>query len=730
MNVALQTADAATTLERISLSRIRKRWVQRLFWLTSIALVVLLAVAFLHISGSGAVQMNPRYITILVLGTLLLLLVLGIMVVRDAYHLWQRTKTGVTGTRLQRRIFTMFCAVSILPTFIVTLFSVLFFNVGVRTWFDDQVTRSMSASVTVAKAYLEEHKSAIRSDAIWLAGDIRSHFPNADTDMNAFQALLTQLATERNLSEAIVFEPSRVLARTALSFSLIFERLPEKVLERADETHVVVMSQNNDKIQGVIRLSALPEIYLLVSRTVDPTVIGHMKAARESAMEYGMLQHEMGSMQLQFLSALCMLALLLFLASTWAGMRLAVRIIGPISSLNSATERVRAGDYSIRVAEGPKHDEIANLARTFNRMTSQLETQRRDLLEANRMIDERRRFSETVLSGVSAGVLALSADHAITLCNRSALKLLGHEKNDDLLTMQLADLLPETAGLLAQATENPDKTWGADVTIGTPHGTTTLHVRVTAERNAGDIEGFIVTFDDITPLVKAQRNAAWSDVARRIAHEIKNPLTPITLATERLKKKYSEQITHDSEGYARYLETISRHVRDIGSMVEEFVGFARLPTAVMKEENISMLVRKVVFSEHTVHPDIRYDISGAEAPILLICDERLLGQALLNVLKNAAEALENNESKSEKILWINLVSDSTSTRITVHDSGPGFPPDKLGSLTEPYVTTRAKGTGLGLAIVKKTIEEHGGSLSLYNHPEGGAVVEMQFSHKN
>jgi len=483
----------------------------------------------------------------------------------------------------------------------------------VKSWFDEQVSQSLEASQTVAEAYLTDHKNSIRSDANVIAEEIRNRLPVLGVNPRLFEQILTVQASLRNIDEAIIFDRTHVVARTALSFSLIFERMPEIVLNRADEEHIVILSQDDDKIQGVVRLMQNPDLYLLVTRQVDPTVIGHMQTARDSIVHYRDLQGDMNAMQYQFSLTFGMMAVLLLLTSIWAGMRLAVRIIAPIAQLSRAAEKVREGDYSVKVPEGPAHDEIANLGRTFNRMTQTLETQRTEIIES------------------------------------------------------------------------------------------------------------------ANKLIQAQRSAAWADVARRIAHEIKNPLTPITLSTERLRKKFIEQITDDKEGYLRYLDTISRHVRDIGKMVEEFVNFARMPSAVLKPENLSMLVRKAVFSEQTTNTNITYITELPEAQITLECDERLLSQALLNLLKNAAEAFESLPKEHARSITIRGEESADAITLSIHDSGPGFPADKLSQLTEPYVTTRAKGTGLGLAIVKKTIEDHRGELILRNHADGGAEVLLRFA---
>ena len=491
-------------------------------------------------------------------------------------------------------------------------------------------------------------------------------------------------------------------------------------MARADAGEIAVFGDDEEKIQAVIKISNEPDLYLMAVRVVDAQVLDHMQAALNTVNEYHDLQAELSRLQEQFLIVFVLMALLVLLASLWAGMLLAVRLIEPLRALMSATERVRAGDYAIKVPEGRLDDEIGNLGRTFNKMTGQLQEQRHDLMEANRLADDRRRFTEAVFAGVSAGVIALDENEKVTLHNRTALELLGSSELP--VGTLIADIMPDVAPLMRAVKAKPDKLASADVAILQREMKRTLHVRVTAERLGEEIEGYIVTFDDITPLVAAQRSAAWADVARRIAHEIKNPLTPITLSAERLRKKFAPgEGSEERESFDKYLDTISRHTKDIGRMVEEFVTYARLPMSVFAQENLVSIVRKTVFSAQTANPDITYVQDLPNTPLVIMCDEAQLGQALLNLLKNAAEAME---ASSKKEIRVTLTTSDASITLVVEDSGPGFPADKIESLTEPYVTTRAKGTGLGLAIVKRTIEEHKGTLALSNREDGGARVTI------
>ena len=705
------------------MDRSMRRMAGRMLAIMGAVLLALLATLLVQINALSAAEgVSQRTLIFVLIGMAVLLVALAGVVIYRATVMWRQAKDGLIGTRLQTRILMMFCVVAVVPTVVLSLFAALFFNYGVTAWFDARVSSALEDSVTVATAYIEEHKNAIRTDALAIASDVQRQLPSLFENPTVFGRALTTQIGARNLTEAVLFDRNNVIARTELSFSLVFEKFPEEIMARADTGTVVVFGEDENKIQAVVKISSFPQLYLLVGRTVDPKVLTHMEAAKDTVLEYRKIHRDLRSIQQQFFAVFVLVALLLLLASIWAGMMLAVRLIGPMMRLMMATERVRAGDYSIKVPEGKPNDEIGNLGRTFNRMTSQLETQRQDLLAANRLLDERRRFTEAVLSGVSAGVIALDIEHRITLHNRTALSLLGVAEEQTISGRPLAELLPEVASLLREAEIRPERIAETNATIQRGETRVTLHVRVTAECFHDAIERYIVTLDDITVLVNAQRSAAWADVARRVAHEIKNPLTPITLSAERLRRKFIDEIS-DRDSYERYLDTISRHVNDIGRMVEEFVAFARLPAPMFRDENIIMLIRTSIFSEQTVHSTLTYTQRIPSHPITIRCDGAQLGQVFLNILKNAAEALES-ASIERKEISITLNETDQSISISIEDNGPGFPPDLIARVTEPYVTTRARGSGLGLAIAKKTIEDHKGTLQLANREEGGAIVTI------
>ncbi|HEX2114853.1 MAG TPA: ATP-binding protein, partial [Alphaproteobacteria bacterium] len=420
--------------------------------------------------------------------------------------------------------------------------------------------------------------------------------------------------------------------------------------------------------------------------------------------------------------------LLLLLAAVWTGLVIATRLVQPIAALSAAAERVRSGDLLVRVEEGTSDDELGSLSRAFNRMTSQLSTQRAELVEANRQIDDRRRFTEAVLSGVSAGVVGLDADGRINLPNRSATVLLSTDL-DRMIGRDFREAVPEMAALFEAARADPNRLAQDEVVIQRAGRRRTLLVRIAGERVAGGTIGFVVTFDDVTELEAAQRKAAWADVARRIAHEIKNPLTPIQLSAERLKRKYLAEITSDPETFRICTETIVRQVSDIGRMVDEFSSFARMPAPVMRTEDLVELVRQTVFLQRNARPEITFETDLPGHPVRLALDQRQVGQALTNLLQNAVDAIHGREPAAELEpgrIVVRVEERAGQIAIVVADNGKGLPTEDRDRLTEPYVTTRSKGTGLGLAIVKKIMEDHGGELSLADRPEGGAIVTLVF----
>lgn len=702
----------------------RSRTVALVLSLAAIVSAIATYILITH-SASAPSGMQTSIVYILIGFNALLLLALIAVVAHRAHGLWRALKQNSIGSRLQTRIITMFTVVAILPTILVSLFSAVFFNFGIQSWFNQQVKTALEESVAVAEAYLVEHKEGIRADTLAMANDLNRDLHGMASNVSALTQIVETQAALRNLTEAIVFQPNRTLARTRLSFSLAFERIPLEIISRANVGEIVVMTDDEDKVRALVKLDSFNDTYLLVGRLIDAKVINHMQNAQGAVNNYNSLRKQISGLQIQFSVVFIMMSLLLLLAAIWYGMVFASKIMIPITELITAAERVRGGDFSARVETRPLNDEIGTLGRAFNRMTGQLQSQRDELMEANRELDERRRFTEVVLAGVSAGVIALTPDQRISLYNRTAFHFLKTAGQESLKDSMLADLLPGAMELVEQARIKPDSVAAQQISITREGKTYTLNVKISVETCGEVIEGYIITFDDISELVAAQRSAAWADVARRVAHEIKNPLTPISLAAERLKKKYLPQITADAESYLKYIDTISKHAKDIGRMVEEFVSFARMPAPVFRQEDIISLLKKAVFSAQVARPDIAYEWVIKKTPLPLLCDEQQISQLLTNILKNAAEALENTPLPR---IMLGVSGEGDKVIVEIRDNGSGVPADMLSAILQPYVTTRTKGTGLGLAIAKKTMEDHKGSILIANHPEGGALVTLIFTH--
>ncbi len=682
---------------------------------------------------------SRKTILSLLLVNLVLLLALGAVIARRLVRLWAARRSGLAGSGLHTKLVALFSIIAIAPTIVVASFSALFFELGVQSWFNDQVRTVLDKSLTVAEAYTDEHRKVIRADILAMANDLNRQAPLLAHNPARLEQVVTGQAALRSLSEAIMFDSTgRVLARANLTFSLGLDRLPTSVLRQAASGEIVVLTNNNDdRVRALIRLDGYFDTYLYVSRFIDPQVLGYVEDARATVQNYEELEANLGQVQTIFNLIYIVLALLVLLAAVWTGLWLATRLVAPISNLVMAAERVRGGDLTARVSEDLDDDELGMLSRSFNRMTQQLFEQRTELMEANKKLDARRRFTEAVLSGVTAGVIGLDQDGRINMPNRSAAKMLGQTPKE-LIGRLLAEVVPEMATLVEDAKNRPRRIAQGQVNIERGGKTKNLLVRVSAETFAEDIGGFVVTFDDITDLVAAQRTAAWADIARRIAHEIKNPLTPIQLSAERLRRKYGREVSSDPAVFEQCTDTIVRHVGDIRRMVDEFSAFARMPAPVFAPTDLCELIRQAVFVEEISASEVTFRTEIPTEAVIIRCDGRQIAQALANLLRNAVDSIaarhhcagngddEGTARAPAGLIELRLIEEAERTVIEVADNGCGLPADLKHRLTEPYVTTRLKGTGLGLAIVKKVIQDHGGELELDDRPGGGAVARLTF----
>ena len=681
---------------------------------------------FVLLSGGASLSVQSNLLFGLVLANLVVLLLLGAVLAGRLTRVWVERRRGSAGSRLHVRLVMLFSVVAVTPTIVVAVFATAFFNLGIQGWFNDRVRTALNEGLEASRGYLEEHRNTIRTDALLMAYSLSQ----ADRllDRLGFSQELQTQTLFRGLTEAVVFDSA---TGTLEGFSAVagtdVELPPFEATELARGGEVAVLgSPDSPRVRALVQLGTRSNRMLLIGRDVDPSILEHMARTEAAVAEYQRLDENRSGLQVTFVLIFALLALLVLSAAVLIGLVLANQIARPVGRLIQAAERVRAGDLTVRVPEERSDDEVAGLSRAFNRMTGQLGAQRTELMDAYAQIDERRRFTETVLAGVSAGVIGLDAGANVELPNRAASELVGM----DLMAaigLKLGQVVPEFAPLLAEGALAPDKPCTAEVQIGPPSRRRTLLLRIGTNLRGGQPNGYVVTFDDITELQSAQRKAAWSDVARRIAHEIKNPLTPIQLSAERLKRRFTKEITSDPETFAQCADTIVRHVGDIGRMVDEFSAFARMPQPVLRPEDVGRVAREALVLQRSARPEIEWTTSIPARGPWALCDRRLLGQALTNLLQNAADSVHiRPRIPGEPAGRIQIRADSVGgvVSLTVQDDGVGLPPDRE-RLAEPYVTHKPKGTGLGLAIVKKIMEDHGGSLSLDDNPDGpGAVVTL------
>ncbi|MBV8506793.1 MAG: PAS domain-containing sensor histidine kinase [Alphaproteobacteria bacterium] len=687
---------------------------------------------YLALTGAPPFGPHPSAVLALLNLDLILLLALGAVIAKRLFEVWAERRRGLAGSRLQIRLVVLVSLIAVMPTIIVAGFSYLFFSFGVESWFSDRVRTAITESLAVAEAYLHEHQQAIRADVLAMANDLNRDSVQLALNPQHLQQVVSAQAALRGLTEAMVFDRAgHMLARSSLSFTLGFEPVPDDAIHLADTGDVAIMTNDSDdRVRALVRLNQFGDVYLYVGRFIEPRVLNHMEETQRAAALYEQMEGQRSGFQITFALIFMMVAMLFLVAAVAIGIHFAAQFAGPISRLITAAEQVRSGDLAARVPEGEKDDELASLSRAFNRMTYQIESQQRELREANRQLDERRRFTETVLTGVSAGVIGLDSLGRVNLPNRSASALLGTDL-EQAIGQDLAEVAPEMTGLLDEAERRPDRLAQSQVELIRGNSTRTLLVRIAAEHNGRDISGFIVTFDDITELLSAQRKAAWADIARRIAHEIKNPLTPIQLAAERLRRRYLKEIKNDVETFTICTDTIIRHVGDIGRMIDEFSSFARMPTPVLKPENLVEIMHRAVFLQRTAHPEIVFEPVFPARTVMVNCDARLVGQALINIVKNAIESIEarraENSASPAGCIRVSVLEDDGQAIVIIEDNGKGLPQHGREQLTEPYVTTRTKGTGLGLAIVKKIMEDHHGELVLEDGETEGARVGLHFA---
>ena len=655
---------------------------------------------------------------------LIILLVLFSLIARRVSGLFTVWRKGIPGARLHLRLVYIFGLLAMAPAVIMTLFSLFFFHYGVQTWFGDRVRTAVNESQEVAESYLREHQQVIRADILAMASDLDRQASVYYSNPTAFEKMVQTQSILRNLSEVSIFDASgNVLSEAGLSVGAAKDEVSDFAMEQADAGEVVLLTDaDDDRMRALVKLSNFPDTYLFVGRMVESKVLMHLTATREAVQKYDEVATRYAGLRLTVTMIYIVVALVLLMAAVWFALVFARKISLPISTLIEASDKVRAGDLTAQVKENSGLEEFDYLSRSFNLMTRQIRDQQGELIDANRQMDQRRRFTETIIAGVSSGVLGVDAEGNVNLANTSAGDILKMPAGS-LTGENIREIFPEARNFLDQAYIRPNRIHQIEIGHVLPDGSRrTLLLRMAIELIGESDQGAVITFDDITTLQVAQRNAAWSDVARRIAHEIKNPLTPIQLSAERLKRKYLNTIPEaDQKVFSQCIDTIVRHVGDIGTMVKEFSDFARMPEPVMSSVDIHSLISDVVTLNQQAHPALVFSRSGLLADssrsIIMRCDEQQIRQAFINLLTNAIDAVEDKIKQAGEAAETGRIDIRIETPeghdvlVIINDNGPGFPKGRdPESLTEPYVTFKEKGTGLGLAIVKKIMEDHKGRI--------------------
>ncbi len=698
-------------------------WMTLFLVLTGPALVLLT----LLVLGPLGQNVDSRALLLVLLADFVYILIVAALVGMRVARLVAARRSESAGSKLHLRLSTLFATIALVPTVTVAIFATLSLNVGLEGWFSDRVQRVVGTSLAAAEAYQFEQERDLRTDAGELAAyleTVRRVFPLIEEGELRNLLSEAQAQVQRGLRVAFIIDGAGdIRARGERSYRFNFTPPELEEIVQAREEMVIIRDWPNNEFRALVALDGYFDRYLYVAREVDGSILSLLDETRETVSFYQQLERERGQLLFQFGALYLGFALILILAAIWLGLSFAERLARPVGRLAEAAGRVGEGDLDVRVAVARDDDEIALLGRVFNQMTQQLKGQRETLLENNRQIETRRRLFDSVLGSVTAGVIGLDATGHVEFINRAAermLELADHPAVD----AGLADVAPEFLPLLERLRGTPSAMgrMQEELKLSRAGRLETLLVRVAERRRSdGTLEGYVVAFDDVSELVSAQRMAAWGDVARRIAHEIKNPLTPIQLSSERIERKFGRKLeAADAESLSQLTSVIVRQTNDLRRIVDEFSKFARMPEPDRRPHDLAAILRDCVLLQESGQPDVRFVADLPAVPVVVEVDETMLAQAFTNLIKNAGEAIQ---SRIDAGLGEGLVPEirigfevgEVDLRITIADNGIGLPEDRA-RLFEPYVTTRAEGTGLGLSIVRKIIEEHGGSLRLEDAP--------------
>lgn len=730
----MASADQSLPLEKTGTFGTR-RLSFRTIGAIAVGVALLSALAtFLVLSGLTPLPPTHKVVVSLLGINGLLCLVLIAIIGREVARIFRARRDGRAGSQLHVRIVGLFAIIAAVPTILVAIVATITLDRGLDRFFSIRTKAIIENSLMVAEAYLQEHAQLIRGDILAMAQDVTRARPLFDSDRERFRQFLSTQLTIRGLPLAVILNSNlEVVERANVRLTQDFSIPSKEALKTVNETEPqVALIPDSNYVASIVKLRGYDDMFLYVVRLINPRVVSQLRETRESVSDYALMEARRAGITVAFGLMYTVIALIVLLSAVVIGLNFANRLVAPIRRLIDAANLVATGNLHVQVPVHKSEGDLGQLGRTFNRMTHDLRTQRDDLVHARDMIDSRRRFGEAVLAGASAGIIGVDHEGRISILNRSAEQLIDSPAAD-VAGKPLLEVAPELAELVGQADDNGQRLTQGQVTLSRKGRERNLSVRVTSEQTAEAVHGYVVTLDDITELVSAQRTSAWADVARRIAHEIKNPLTPIQLSAERLRRKYGKVITEEKAVFEQCTDTIVRQVDDIRRMVDEFSRFARMPKPVMEPEDVADTVRQAVFLMRVGHPDIDFDLTIAEDPMPARFDRRLVSQALTNIIKNGTEAIGALPDGSDKgRIVVTATRDGDEVHVDVVDNGIGLPSENRSRLLEPYVTTREKGTGLGLAIVGKILEEHGGGIELRDAADRiagqrGAWVRLRFA---
>ena len=668
-------------------------------------------------------NINSTVLRLILLADLIYILLVAALILRRVMRIMAERRLEFAGSRLHLRLSGVFAFLALMPTILVAIFAVFTVNFGLEGWFSERVRNVVGSSLAAAQAYEDEHRKDLTEDALSFAYYINSiKTKNFLLSNDELRPALTvgQTNIQRGLKEAYLIDGTGLLhTRGERSYLFDFEQPSTEDITRAKTGETVIIEDwTNNEFRALIYLKGFVDRYLYVSRVVDGSILSLLDETKQTARLYHQLEADRGRLLFEFGLLYLGFAIILILAATWLGLWFAERLSRPVGRLAEAAMQVGGGNLNVRVPEGDDDDEISMLGQLFNKMTHDLKGQRDALIAGNTQTERRRRLFDSVLSSITSGVIGLDGKGRVTFVNRAASRLLDFQ--DEGASPLIQKIAPEFTALFERQCQNNDAVQ-EELRLMRNGRIENLLVRMAVRQSsAGQLEGYVVTFDDVTDLVSAQRMAAWGDVARRIAHEIKNPLTPIQLSAERIKRKFRPLVGDQADSLEQYADIIIRQTNDLRRIVDDFSKFARMPEPEKRTHDLTKILNDAVLLQEVAMPQIALITEISAENIWIDVDQAMMSQALMNLIKNASEAIDTyiekfGNASYEPEIFITLNSQDNLVILQIMDNGIGLPPDR-GHLFEPYVTTREKGTGLGLSIVKKIIEEHGGTLSLQDAP--------------